>query len=225
VTIRIFDPSGALVDSFSSADQPKPIDLAKLPVAPEWVVNPMPPAATPGAHRFVWDLHYAPPAAFKDDRAFPGLWAPPGRYTVELDVDGHALRQPLLVAPDPRVSITPAAFDAQFRLAQQVQQSRVLAHSLLKEADAAREKLTSRPDAAPLTQRIDAIVGTPPGIEESSDVATLLGVSDRLDALATAVESADGAPSPDALRGYATLSAALNALAQQWNALRPQLPQ
>jgi hypothetical protein len=76
-----------------------------------------------------------------------------------------------------------------------------------------------------LTQRIDAIVGTPPGIEESSDVATLLGVSDRLDALATAVESADGAPSPDALRGYATLSAALNALAQQWNALRPQLPQ
>src|SRR6185437_6656085 len=74
VTIRIFDSSGGLVNSFSSADRPKPIDLSKLGIAPEWVVEPAPPAATAGAHRFVWDLHYAPPGEFKDDRGFDGLW-------------------------------------------------------------------------------------------------------------------------------------------------------
>jgi photosystem II stability/assembly factor-like uncharacterized protein len=222
VTIRIFDSSGALVNSFSSADRPKPIDLSKLGVAPEWVVEPAPPAATPGAHRFVWDLHYAPPAAFKDDRGFGGLWAPPGRYTVELDVDGQALRQPLVIAPDPRISVTQQAFDAQFQLARQIQQSRALAHSILKDAAAAKEKL---PKGSAALEQIDTIVGAPPPIEGSTDVATLRGVSDRLDALASAVESADGAPSPDEVSGYGILAASLNGIAQRWNALRPRLPQ
>ena len=214
VTIRILDSSGRVVNSFSSADAVKPIDLAKLAYAPEWVVSPVPPAATPGAHRFVWDLHYAPPAAFRDD--FTGLWAAPGRYTVELDVDGQALRQPLVIAPDPRISVSQADFNAQLQLARQVEQSRVLAHSLLKAADAAKEKAKGRPE---LEQQIEAVVGAPPPVLGSSDAATLLGISDRLDTLAGAVESADGAPSPDELRGYATLAAALNAIQQRWNAL------
>ena len=221
VVVRIFDSSGALVNSFSSADQPKPIDLAKLPVAPEWVANPIPPAATLGAHRFVWDLHYAPPAAFKDDRGFAGLWAPPGRYTVELDVDGQALRQPLTIAPDPRVSVSQQAFDAQFQLARQIERSRVLAHSMLKDVAALKDKL---PKGSTAAQQLEAFVGTTPPAEGSSDVRTLLGVSDRLDTLATAVESADGAPTPDEVSGYGILSAALNGIAQRWAALRAQLP-
>jgi len=221
VTIRIFDASGALVNSFSSADPVKPIDLSKLTIAPEWVVAPTPPAASTGAHRFVWDLHYAKPAAFKDDDSFSGPWAPPGRYTVELDVDGQALRQPLVIAPDPRIVVAQAAFDAQFQLARQLEQSRVLAHSMLKDAGALKDKL---PKGSAAAQQIEALVGTPPPPEGSNDMTTLRGISDRLDALGSAVESADGAPSPDELRGYATLSAALNAIAQRWNALRAQLP-
>jgi hypothetical protein len=185
-------------------------------------MSAVPPEATAGAHRFVWNLHYAPPAAFKDDKSFAGAWAPPGRYTVELDVDGQKLRQPLVIAPDPRISATQAGFDAQFRLARQIEQSRVLAHSMLKDADAEKEKLKGQPQ---LLQQIDAVVGTAPPTLGSSEVSTLLGISDRLDTLGDAVESADGAPSPDAMRGYATLAAALNAIAQRWNALRAQLPQ
>jgi hypothetical protein len=225
VTIRIFDASGSQVNSFSSADSGKPLDLSKLPIAPEWAVTPMPPSATPGAHRFVWDLHYAPPPAFKDDDSFRGIWAPPGRYTVELDVDGQALRQPLMIAADPRISVGQQAFEAQFQLARHLEQSRVLAHSILKDAAAAKEKLKAAPGGAALTQQIDTIVGAPPPVEGSSDVSTLRGISDRLDALASAVESADGAPSPDEVSGYGILSAALSAIAQRWNALRPQLPQ
>jgi hypothetical protein len=223
VVIRILDASGAVVNSFSSDDKGKPIDLAKLPVAPEWIVPPSRPAATPGAHRFVWDLHYAPPAAFKDDRGFGGLWAPPGRYTVELDVDGQALRQPLVIAPDPRISVSPTDFNAQFALARQIEQARVRAHSILKEATAAKQKLP-KGDADRLGQQIDAVVGAPPAVEGDTDAASLRGITDRLDALAGAVESADAAPTPDELRGFAVLSAALNAMEQRWNALRPQLP-
>ena len=221
VTVRIFDGSGALVNSFSSTDAVKPVDLSKLPVAPEWVVAAPPPSATAGAHRFVWNLHYAPPAAFKDDRSFSGLWAPPGRYTIELDVDGQQLRQPLEVVPDPRVRVSEADFRSQFALAQRLQQMRVTAHSMLKEVDAAKDRLKGNSAAI---QQIDSVVGAPPPPLGSSDVATLLGVSDRIDALADAVESADGAPTPDMMRGYSTLSAALNAISQRWTALRGQLP-
>jgi photosystem II stability/assembly factor-like uncharacterized protein len=220
VVIRVFDASGTLVNSFSSSDPVKPIDLTKLAYAPEWVVAPKPPEATPGQHRFVWDLHYAAPAAFKDD--FSGSWAPPGRYTVELNVDGRQLRQPFEVAPDPRIAVSPPDFNAQFALAQQVQQARVRAHSILKEASSLEAKLKPANPAA--VQQIDSVIGTPPPILGSSNAATLLGVSDRLDALASAVESADGAPSPDELRGFATLSAALDSLEKRWTALRGQLP-
>jgi photosystem II stability/assembly factor-like uncharacterized protein len=221
VVIRVLDASGALVNSFSSSDPVKPIDLAKLTIAPEWVVSPTPPVAGTGAHRFVWDLHYAPPAAFKDDDSFSGAWAPPGRYTVELDVDGQTLRQPLVIAPDPRISVSQPAFDAQFQLARQIEQSRVLAHSMLKDAGALKDKL---PKGSAAIQQIDSLVGTPPPPEGSSDVTTLLGISDRLDTLAGAVESADGAPTPDNLRGFAVLSAALDAIEQHWNSFRGQLP-
>jgi photosystem II stability/assembly factor-like uncharacterized protein len=221
VVIRVFDGSGALVNSVSSSDPVKPIDLAKLTIAPEWVVSPTPPVAGAGAHRFVWDLHYAPPAAFKDDDSFSGMWAPPGRYTVELDVDGQALRQPLVIAPDPRISVSQPAFDAQFQLARQIEQSRVLAHSMLKDAGALKDKL---PKGSAAIQQIDSLVGTPPPPEGSNDMTTLRGISDRLDTLAGAVESADGAPTPDNLRGFAILSAALDAIEQHWNSFRGQLP-
>jgi photosystem II stability/assembly factor-like uncharacterized protein len=219
VVVKVFDASGALVNSFSSSDPVKPIDLTKLTYAPEWVVAPKPPVATAGQHRFVWDLHYAPPEAFKDD--FTGSWAPPGRYTVELDVDGKQLRQPFEIAPDPRISVSPAAFQAQFALAQQVQAARVRAQTILKEADALRKTLKGN---AAANAQIDAVIGTAPPTLGSSDAATLLGVSDRLDALANAVESADAGPSPDELRSYAVLSASLDALEKRWAALRGQLP-
>jgi hypothetical protein len=221
VTIRVFDAAGALVNSFSSTDPVKPIDLSKLPIAPEWVVTPRPPSSAAGAHRFVWNLHYAPPPAFKDDRGFTGLWAPPGRYTVELDVDGQQLRQPLEIVADPRVTVTPADFQAQFDLAQRLEQLRVSAHSMLKEVDAAKDRLKG--NAAAL-QQIDAVVGSPPPPLGSSDVATLLGLSDRIDTLADAVESADAAPTPDEVSGYRILSAALNAISQRWNTLKGELP-
>jgi hypothetical protein len=221
VVVRILDSAGRVVNSFSSSDPVKPLDLSKLDVAPEWAVSPVRPQATQGEHRFVWNLRYAPPEAFKDDKGFSGVWAPPGRYTVELDVDGQVLRQPLEIRPDPRISVAQAGFDAQFALARQLEATRARAHSILKAAAALKERAAASKDgrAKAIAAEIDALVGTPPAVEGSSDAGTLLGVSDRLDTLAAAVESADGAPTADALRGAATLTSALAAIEQRWNAL------
>jgi hypothetical protein len=223
VTIRIFDPSGALVNSFSSSDKAAPdaptLDSAwqeTLSVALEWVIVPRPPQATPGHHRFVWDLHYARPTGFTDKDGFNGAWAPPGRYTVELDVGGQQLRQPLDVVADPRIRVSQADFEAQFRLARQIEQSRVRVRNFLKEAAALKDKLKDKPAAQALVARVDALTGLPVPILGAAEPSTLQGISDRLDALNTAVEGSDGAPSPDTRKGYALASQALDAAAQRW---------
>jgi photosystem II stability/assembly factor-like uncharacterized protein len=223
VTVRIIDSSGAVVNSFTSTDAVPPIDLSKLGIAPEWVVSQKPPAASPGQHRFVWNLHYAAPAALKDNNGRgQGVWAPPGRYTVELDVNGQQLREPLEIRPDPRISVDQQAFDAQFRLARQVEQSRVLAHGILKEAAALKDKLAvKKGDAAAESalSQINSLVGAPPPTLGSSDASSLMGISDRLDDLYTGIEGGDGAPSPDALGGYAVLEQGLTAAASRWAAI------
>ncbi|MEP7130495.1 MAG: hypothetical protein ABI770_05135 [Sphingomicrobium sp.] len=221
VVIRIFDSAGALVNSFSSDDKVPPVDLTKLAFAPEWVVPTKPPVATPGHHRFVWDLHYARPTGFADKDGFAGAWAPPGRYTVEVVAGGQQLRQPLEIVPDPRIRVSQADFEAQFRLARQIEPARVRARNILKEASALKDRLAAGKTTASATllAQIEQLVGTPPPILGVSEPGSLQGISDRLDALNGAVEGSDGAPSPDSLRGFALASHALDLAASRWNAI------
>jgi photosystem II stability/assembly factor-like uncharacterized protein len=231
VQIAIYDSSGALVNHFSSTDPVKPIDLATLEVAPEWVVSPKPPLATPGHHRFVWDLHYAKPTGLKDEEGISGAWTPPGRYTVELRASGQVLRQPLTVLPDPRIKVSQADFDAQFRLARQIDQERVRARRMLDEAKGLKTaiaKLGEQGDAAALSAQLMALVGEGAPIGGANAPTTLTSISAWLDKLAQAVDGSDGAPTPDNLRGFAVVTSALNAIEPKWSAFattaRARLP-
>jgi hypothetical protein len=219
VVVQVFDSSGALVNRFSSDDKVPPLDLSKLTVAPEWVVSPRPPVATPGHHRFVWDLHYTPPTGLSDKDGFNGVWAPPGRYTVEVDVGGQQLRQPLEIIPDPRIRVTQADFEAQFRLARQIEQSRAKVRNILKEASALEDRLKGNVAVHGLVAQIDALTGLPVPTLGSAEPESLQGISDRLDELNTAVEGSDGAPSPDALKGYVQASQALDVAVARWSAI------
>jgi hypothetical protein len=78
-------------------------------------------------HRFVWDLHYAPPAVlqfsypisavYQNTPRMPvGTWVQPGTYTVKLTVNGQSSTQPLLVKMDPRVKTPAADMEQQFLL-------------------------------------------------------------------------------------------------------------
>ena len=220
VQIAIYDRSGALVKRYSSADLPETPDLSKLPVAPEWVPPTQPPAATPGQHRFVWDLHFAKPTGIEGEQEV-GVWAPPGQYTVELTAAGQVLREPLTVLPDPRVKATQADFESQFRLAKQIEAQRLRVRAMLKEASdlkPALPKPKGQSDAPGIDRRFATLVGPDAVIQGINAPNTLSGISSWLDKLATAVDGADGAPSPDAQRGFAQVTAALDAIEPRWRA-------
>ncbi|MGH7532596.1 MAG: WD40/YVTN/BNR-like repeat-containing protein, partial [Gemmatimonadales bacterium] len=63
VTLEIRNSAGQLVRRYSSADLPAPVDTVALNVPTHWLRPFQPLSGAPGMHRFVWDLHYPPPAA------------------------------------------------------------------------------------------------------------------------------------------------------------------
>ena len=141
--------------------------------------------------------------------------------------------------PDPRVKVTSADFQAEFALARQIEAARVRAHTALAEAGGRQAALAAQIQAAAppakaelqaLAARLGAIadisadsarkaVGrTAPSAQALSDIA------EQLDKLAAAVDGADGAPTPDAIDGFAQTSRALDAALARWEALKPALP-
>jgi hypothetical protein len=129
LTLEILDDRGKLVRRFSSDDKPERIDPRTLTVAVEWVRPPQELSAKAGAHRFVWDLHYAPPegprsvpmtAIYRDTATEPhGPWVRPGTFTVWLTVGGLSYTQPLTVKMDPRVPTPAGGLEQQFSLSMQ----------------------------------------------------------------------------------------------------------
>jgi hypothetical protein len=238
IELSIYDANGKLVRSYSSADKaPKP-DLAKINMTPDWFRQPVVLETTPGLHRFVWPLQYAPPAALAKGSAYAdGVWAPPGQYTVKLTVDGKTWSEPLTVAHDPRVTIPEAAYQQQFDLAQKVEADGAKLATAMGEAHklhAALQK-ASKDANGDLKQSIDAldakviaaadIVHSPnpynAWASPPNNVQNFRYLDTALRSLMQAVDGgADAAPSPDAREGYTKLSGMLDASLQKWNALK-----
>ena len=125
VKLEIVDAGGRVVRAFSSSDSVKPIvnDIGNWPLY--WIRQPQPLSASPGTHRFVWDLHWPPPDV--SDFSYPisavphdtppvpmGPSAMPGEYTIRLTVDGKTYSQPLTLKMDPRSAMTDDALRQQF---------------------------------------------------------------------------------------------------------------
>src|SRR5690348_6302486 len=238
IELSIYDPNGKLVRSYSSADKaPKP-DLAKINMTPDWFRQPVVLETTPGLHRFVWPLQYAPPAALAHGDAYAdGVWAPPGQYTVKLTVNGKTYSEPLTVVHDPRVTIPEAAYQQQFELARKVEaEGAKLAtatgeanrlHAALRRAgkgangdlkksiDALDAKVVAAADIAEAPNPYNAWTFPPNNVQNFR----YLGGAFR--SLMQAVDGgADAAPSPDARAGYTKLSGMLDASLQKWGALK-----
>jgi photosystem II stability/assembly factor-like uncharacterized protein len=239
VTLTVLDAQGHKVCSLSSADKVAAPDPAKLEFAPEWLPAPMILSAEPGMHRFVWNLRYPrPPTTTQKASSFlqtGGVWAPPGAYTIELGVDGLNFRQPLLVKPDPRVTVSEAALRRQFVLAQKVEQASTQASAASDEAAKLLQALASRlSDASGMHQEIAALMAKVSDLSEvvlhpdprelvsppPHRVDSLRALSSDLEALQRAVDGADADPGPDALASYAKLSKMLAATLHAWQQLK-----
>ncbi|HKW45230.1 MAG TPA: hypothetical protein VJN22_06185, partial [Candidatus Eremiobacteraceae bacterium] len=73
VTLAIYDASGKLVRRFSS-DEQLHVPTEGLRVPTYWVRQPQQLSAAAGMHRFVWDLHYPPPAATSFDYPISAIY-------------------------------------------------------------------------------------------------------------------------------------------------------
>jgi hypothetical protein len=226
VVLRILDGEGALVRRYSSEERPPAPDLTKIRVAPEWMAPPVALATSAGMHRFVWPVrHPAPPALAEGNPYADGVWAPPGRYTVELSVGGRRLTQPLVIVPDPRVSRSPEVYARQHALARRVEALRERVAAAIAEAEKLRAALAAQ-GASERDVRVRALlgpdfgeippVGPPPGL------STLRALANSLAGLATAVDGADAEPTPDAVAGISPLEQAVESSLAAWAALKAE---
>jgi photosystem II stability/assembly factor-like uncharacterized protein len=130
VTLEILAPGGEVIRRYSSDDpEPPPVPAPNLP--DYWIRPSSRLAATPGLHRFVWDVRYAPPAVTSfsypiaaihqnTPRTPQGVFVMPGAYQVRLTVGGEAYRQPILIRMDPRVKTSTSDLQLQFDLSRRV---------------------------------------------------------------------------------------------------------
>lgn len=219
VVLRIIDSAGHVARSWSSADKPVVTDPKSVNVPAYWLHPVLPPSSAPGEHRFVWDLHY---------KNAHGPWAPPGKYSVQLIVNGQTSSAPLSVARDPRVTANDAALRKQFALAMRIETDK--ARIAAAGAEYKRLKVTAAKDPA-VAKRLELLVNgsaptnTPDDSigKPSHDFTSLDFVSGWLSGLEDAVESADAAPTSDNYAALTQAESALNEALARFAGLKRQI--
>jgi hypothetical protein len=208
--ISIRDGAGALVRTYRSDDRLPGTDISLIRTAPEWAVAPAAPLATPGMHRFVWPLRYPAPPALADGNPYAdGVWAPPGSYTVEIATGGERLRQPLTIAPDPRIGMGADAYARQFTLARRIEDAAARVAAAISVADAAQKR--SAPGAAALQALLGPEFGAAPAGPPPAGITPLRVLASQVTRFLEAVDGADAPPSPDVEAAFAKLEPALAA--------------
>jgi photosystem II stability/assembly factor-like uncharacterized protein len=235
VTLEILDSAGKVVRKYSSTDAPyaTPDQLAAQLIPLYWIKMPQSLPATPGLHRWVWDLRATTPTAtsyeypisavpHRTPRTPQGPLVLPGAYTVRLTAAGKVLTAPLTVKLDPRVKATPADLialhTAETKLAALVtstSEAALQAHSLREQIaklspTAADLKSSLEASAAQLSTLIDGASSatgkeTAPGLDD---------ISGESSALYAQVGQSDAAPTA------AQLKAAAHAAEESEDALR-----
>ena len=207
VTLQILDAAGGVVKQFASDDEPESIEADVYFTDRYLGPGPRLPA-TPGHHRFVWNLRYDRPRALeyeysiaavpdRETDALPqGAFVLPGAYRVRLTAAGKAVEQPLAVLLDPRVEVEPG------ELTDLLAFSREVASALARSADLerARGRAEKLLEAAATDERARRLARRVVAQREALGALTASRTEDparingRLASLATDLEGVDAAP-------------------------------
>jgi photosystem II stability/assembly factor-like uncharacterized protein len=250
VVLEILDEQHHLVRRYASTDKPEP--MAKLaaehPIPMYWVRPTQILSANAGMHRFVWDMHYAPPdslahefpisAIVHDTVKYPlGAWVLPGNYTVQLTVDGKSYTQPLVVKMDPRIKTSAAELHKQFEMQTGAVEGMNESFESLLQVKSVRTQLKERTEKAgkgALADQIAALdkqaavlegtaqssfYGLPPGAKLPENLST---INQHFNSILGVADSADAAPTAQATAVYKELEDSLEKLVAQWTRIRQQ---
>jgi hypothetical protein len=236
VQLEIFDAEGKLVRRFASDDKLTATKPESLAFTMNWVHEPQPLANEAGAHRFVWDLHYAlPEGVRKSYYLTAGPLVVPGEYAVKLTANGESSTQKLSVKMDPRVKATPEALQSQFALASQlsgrlgeVSAALLQANDLRKQIGERRKEAAGDKEVVAALEELNKKTEWAHGADGEDDYFMLFGLAlpgaaseplPRVDLALTGLlvvaESADVAPTSDLRKAVeAWDGVSLQALAQ-----------
>ena len=247
VVLEISDETGKLVRRFSSADKPEPVNEKDLVVPAYWIRPPQLLSAESGMHRFVWNLHYPPPdaleheypisAIYHDTPRYPlGPAVLPGKYTVKLMAGGASYTQPLTIKMDPRVKTSPAGVQQQFELEMKITEAMHRNYDALQQLRKVRSQLKDlrqRAGQGPTANAITALEKTLTELEGSkggfgaqylstSEGRSLARLNSALSSLLGIVDSADAAPTTQAIGMFGDVQQALEQQLSRWQEIRKQ---
>jgi len=233
VVLEIVDAAGRVVRTFSSADSIEAIE-PDLNVPTYWIRPPQRVSTDAGTHRFVWDLHYAPPevlgheypisAIYGDTPRHPlGPAVLPGVYTIRLTASGRTYSQPLTVKMDPRVQITAAGLKLQHDIGVRMNDAISRDFAALSQLRARRTLLRTQREGAKAGEVADSLaaldsllVGIESGVRGST-AENLVRLNEELAGILANVEGADAEPTTQVVAAASDLERALTAVLARWS--------
>jgi photosystem II stability/assembly factor-like uncharacterized protein len=240
VTLEIKDSKGTVVRRYASTDPIAPPD-PKLKIPRYWVQPPRVLSATPGLHRFFWDMHLAPlqgvdpeypmTAVVQKTAAQPtGPWVLPGNYSLVLTAGGKSFTQPLTVKMDPRVKSPTADLAKQFELSKALYDLRVALQpigksfaSLAAELKKAKEKAGEKPVKQKLEELITKLQEFANPDQVRSGQALELDVLNKVEKLFGDLQEVDAAPTSQAQAAAVDLQAKARSVMERWPALSTEV--
>ena len=234
VKLEIFDAHNQVVRRFVSGPSKEGASHPPLPIAARWFPEPQRLGATPGMHRFVWDLRWSS-SGDSDDVEDEGFGAPhgpravPGMYQVKLTVDGTSFAQPLKVEMDPRSGATTAILAEQLRLglemfgkARQGRRAAAEIDSVKQRLGELKPQLAGKPDLlSQLTNVETAIANIEKG--NANSIAGSTGLETANTGVTSAlrvVESGDRTVPAQAIEVYKESDDAMKARVADWSKLK-----
>jgi len=244
VVLEVFDSAGKSVRRFSSSDKPSARDEKDLNVPTYWIRAERTLSSAAGMHRFIWDLHYPPPdslereypisAIYRDTPLYP-LGAPvlPGTYSVKLTVGGQPYEQSLNIKMDPRVKTSPDDLKAQFEMEMKIVEEMHRDFQALVQVRNLRKKLKDlqaqgkpklQTAIADLDKKAAELEGTPGGYGatflSTPEGRSLARFNTALKNLLGVVNSADSAPTSQALATFAEVQKGLADQLARWTEIQ-----
>jgi photosystem II stability/assembly factor-like uncharacterized protein len=246
VTIDVLDSAGTTIRHLSSVPVAPAKEAARPPHPNFWVAAPHALPAAAGLNRTSWDLRLDAPPAFAHSfeiNANPGLTpttpegiiAPPGTYTLKLNVEGRSFTQKVTLTNDPRSPATGADIRAQYALLRKINDGVKTAWDGYQQVEAMRATVRTRvpadstSDAAKALKafrtKLDTVGGNaggggfPAGRRPPPNFYQL---NSRLVGQLTAHDNADQAPTEAMLAGYAQACRDLRAAAANWSAINTE---